>query len=114
MRLYVPEIGDQLWLSQDWKFWLHEERRNESLLKIIVPGYTKKHWSEPSTDHACVIPAGTELIVARVYIRNGARDFSSLTFRIGYCEHKVWRKKRFWAKLSDVNRIQFLVQVAGK
>lgn len=113
MRFYVPEIGDTLWLAEDWSFPLYEERRNDTLLSVIVPNYKEtkfRNWRERRFNeaHSCVMPAGTELIVARVYIRNGASDYSSLTFRIGHCEHKAWRKKRFWAKLSDVNRIEFV------
>src|SRR5271166_2357082 len=112
MRLYVPEIGDKLLLSDDWSFPLHDEYRNSSLLSLIVPNYEEvqhRNWQARRFDetYTCVMPAGTELIVARIYIRNGASNYSSLTFRIGACEHKAWRKKRFWAKLRDVNQIEF-------
>jgi hypothetical protein len=51
------------------------------------------------------LPARTQLIVDRIYIKKGAPDFDSITFRIGECPNKAFRKKRFWVKLRDANRI---------
>jgi hypothetical protein len=31
MKFYVPEIGDDIVLTEDWKFTLFPERRNEDL-----------------------------------------------------------------------------------
>jgi len=120
MRLFVPDIGSSLWLEENWNFPLYDEWRNEKFLAVVVPDFkehrTNEKWKTPGgghygwygkLNHSITIPAGTELIVARVYIRNGAENYSSLTFRIGHCEHKTWRKKRFWAKLQDCNRIEF-------
>lgn len=68
------------------------------------------------------IPKDTLLQVDRIYIRKGSSDYSSITFyakNLGEIESKVsaWssrptkkiKKKalRFWAKLSDCNRITF-------
>lgn len=58
------------------------------------------------------IPAGSVLKFDRYYIRQGANDFDSVTFRLEKPEGR--RKKgdpepvsgRFWAKLRDVNRIE--------
>lgn len=44
--------------------------------------------------------AGTILEVDRIYIRKGAADFSSVTFKI-----RGDKVVRFWAKLNDVNKI---------
>jgi len=49
------------------------------------------------------LPAGTELIVDRIYIRKGKSDYSSITFRAKIGE----KSQRFWAKLDDCNRIEF-------
>ena len=49
--------------------------------------------------------AGTALTVDRIYIRKGAKDYSSVTFKT-----KVnGRVIRFFARLSDVNKIEFEV-----
>lgn len=103
MKLYVPEIGDQICLTNDWTFDLYEEYRNESLFKKMDPtvkcryGYTEN--KKPVT-----IPKGTLLKIDRIYIRKGISEYSSLTFYVGSGE---WKGARFWAKLSDVNNIEF-------
>jgi hypothetical protein len=64
------------------------------------------------------LPKDTELTVDRVYIRKGASEFSSLTFFIGHSPMKEllpvkkggrWPSgpRRFFARLSDVNKIEF-------
>lgn len=60
-KLYIPDIGDQIILAEDWKFELHPETRN--------------------------------------------RDLG--TFFGHYYKSKKVKKKalRFWAKLSDCNKI---------
>lgn len=62
------------------------------------------------------LPAGTELTVDRVYIRKGAGDYSSLSFYIADTPLMALKpagkggfkkgRRRFWAKLADVNRIE--------
>ena len=58
------------------------------------------------------IPAGAELTVDRVYIRKGAKDYSSLSFfltdatpfgdRLAPVTARGFKRAhRFWAKLSD-------------
>lgn len=44
----------------------------------------------------------TILKVDRVYIRKGAKDFSSLTF---FIKSGPYKGARFWAKLNEVNQI---------
>ncbi len=45
------------------------------------------------------LPAGTVLMVDRIYIRQGREDWSSVTFKVP--------KGRFWAKLDEVNNMEF-------
>jgi hypothetical protein len=64
-----------------------------------------------------VLPKGTVLAVDRIYIRKGVSDYSSISFwtkGLGECEIKnrwssktKWKSQRFWAKLSDCNKIEF-------
>lgn len=58
------------------------------------------------------LPAGTVLVVDRIYVRKGSKDFDfdSVTFRIKECpagdlmsRRPKYRAIRFWAKLEDVN-----------
>jgi len=52
------------------------------------------------------LKAGQALSIDRVYIRRGASDFSSITFNyLG--APKGSGRVRFWAKLADVNMIEF-------
>jgi hypothetical protein len=180
MKLYVPEIGDHLRLTEDWHFTLYGERRNESLAKLfgyfrygfdrLIPdskiepepernytinypetgsryysrsyqereaankkaedespsyqAYLKayKKWKDRAENLAVksvdvFLPKGTVLAVDRIYIRKGVSDYSSISFwakGLGECEIKKrwssktkWKSQRFWAKLSDCNKIEF-------
>lgn len=65
------------------------------------------------------LPSKTKLRVDRIYIRKGQDAFSSLSFLIMSCPLKhltaskdggtfpKYQKRRFWAKLDDVNSIEF-------
>jgi hypothetical protein len=64
------------------------------------------------------LPKGTELIVDRIYIRKGASDYSSITFRTNslgsfdvpnssYRKSKTKKSLRFWVKLQECNTIVF-------
>ena len=80
MKFYIPEIGDEIRLLTDWTFNLHNESRNESLDKFLMVGFPPRSWNnDPPVP--VTIPAGTILIIDRVYIRKGQGDFSSITFR---------------------------------
>lgn len=51
---------------------------------------------------------GTVLIVDRIYIRKGASGWSSISFFVNEVVHNNKKGKlRFWAKLDDVNNINF-------
>lgn len=64
------------------------------------------------------LPAGTVLAVDRIYIRKGNGDYSSLTFYVKSTSLEALQpstlkargfkggRKRFWAKLADVNTIE--------
>lgn len=62
---------------------------------------------EYDTPWTITLPKGSILRVDRIYIRKGASDFSSITFYL--LEHPTitGKKPRFWAKLSDVNNIEY-------
>ena len=117
MRLFVPACGDRIQLSKDWHFDLYFESRNNALLEkagvnLRGMGWRERQHSEENRNLRCVayvLPAGTILEVDRVYIRTFSKnaetkddDYDSLTFRILGSD-----KARFWAKLADVNTIEF-------
>ena len=62
-----------------------------------------------------MLPRGTRLKVARIYVRHGAGDFDSITFTINKHPTDKKLKARFWCKLNDANKIEFfLVDGKGK
>jgi hypothetical protein len=63
-----------------------------SVKKNLIPKMPKKQ---------DILPIDTVLRIDRIYIRNGASDFDSISF---YAEiPKIKSKPRFWAKLVDIN-----------
>jgi hypothetical protein len=117
MKLFVPEIGTRLKLTADWTFSLYDESRNVPMHEF----QTGKKWTwdyrRNDPPIPVTLPAGAVLIVDRIYIRNGASDFSSLTFRALLSKDKKSFKApfgkagvRFWAKLAEVNTIEYDIE----
>ena len=131
MKFNIPELGTKITLAEDWSFPLHHEYRNSTLLEIIGQPYS---WSRQDNVSTLVtLPKGTLLTVDRIYIRKGAKEFSSLTFlmpkrktdkktvtrtavalggpnhleRTDYQVVMPGRAVRFWVKLADANAMQF-------
>lgn len=130
MKLFIPELGTRVVLQLDWHLTIHDESRNQSVYDALaeaagveptMAGTSRwRAWNGP--DMALILPAGTVLTLDRIYIRKGQEDFSSLTFTIENTTHPLleglfllpnWdgtkftrRKRRFWAKLADVNRME--------
>jgi len=109
--------------SVDWRSKEKEAEKNcpEYLqyLKDYDIWYGKCALAE-NKDLIVTIPVGTILKVDRIYIRKGAKDYSSITFFANmpaveslrtknYKKTKKEKKKavRFWAKLSVCNEIEF-------
>jgi hypothetical protein len=122
MKLYIPEIGDSIKLIADWTFDLFNEDRNGTLMERLKdPRRTIASWHADYGSLPATIPAGAVLKIDRVYIRKGSKDFSSVTFlwkgeRLpahietysdGYTAKIPAIPVRFWAKLVDVNNIEF-------
>ncbi len=119
MEFYVPSIGDELWLSRDWKFTLYKETRNQKFfhehLELVEP--YEGRFIDLDDDHPAVIlrntytaygavitlPTGTQLVVDRIYIRKGKSQYDSITFKLK--DHPKGLEGRFWVKLEDANTI---------
>lgn len=140
MKLFVPELGTKLELTTKWQFPLYPENRNETLAKVL--GYDLKYlghveyegefdwlkhhiWikdgEEDTTTIPVELPKGTVLTVDRIYIRKGAKNFSSISFFIKGMEKVTTKAKyhfhnpqarpvRFWARLDDCNNINFKIK----
>lgn len=152
MKMYIPEIGDKIRLTEDWSFRLFSESRNDALFKLLnikergpfiafkgknfyfqcrkLEGLgTRCEWFASDGDMLASYPAAKQAVlhkqhkqedpgtlvtlkvgqvlgIDRIYIRKGAKDYSSVTFNyIG--APKGSGRIRFWAKLDDVNNIIF-------
>lgn len=121
MKVFVPTIGSELVLSKACPVTIYSEQRNSAFLKAMGIKMDNSHISTRHENltvenqslvdkyHANIslkavsitIPAGTILKVNRIYVRQGAEDFDSMTF---FCVGGMnFPKGRFWLKLSDVN-----------
>lgn len=99
MKMYIPELGDKIKLNKDWIFDLYQEYRNQSLFKHFGISYDNSYQNHGKLIQQVTILKDEVLKVDRVYIRKGSEEYSSISF--------LWNKKRFWAKLHDVNNIEF-------
>ena len=120
MRLFIPTIGTQIILDQDWTFHLHDEYRNEAVrtqLGLPMGQRWQRYAGEEAPPDEVTLPRGTLLQVDRIYIRKGVSGFDSMTFLIRDCPDARLRSRkkggqahgkvlRFWAKLDDVNRVE--------
>ncbi len=121
MKLYIPEIGDEIRLLSDWTFDLYNEDRNSTMMEKVNDQRRMRAWGDDYGSIPCTVPAGVVLKIDRIYIRKGNKDYSSITFlwkgealpaKIKtYSDGSTGRIPRqpirFWAKLSDVNNIEF-------
>jgi hypothetical protein len=131
MKLYIPEIGSSIRLIADWTFDLYNESRNSTLMEF-TDDPREESWRDKNPPLPCTIPAGSVLKIDRIYIRKGKGEYSSITFlwtgmrtdprkkkrfavaigltppvRTDYEVKIPARPVRFWAKLDDVNKIEF-------
>jgi len=108
IKFSIPPLGTKIRLAEAWKFPLYGEHRNDKLVRVLFPGKAPENewrYKYPvDVIGQAFLPPGTELAVARIYIRQGLKGFDSVTFRITGGDKK-FKGCRFWAKLADVNRI---------
>jgi hypothetical protein len=112
MKMYVPACGDFITLKKDWAFKLYHEGRNDKLWEQETGEDFYRHWREPTPPPIEVkIKKGTLLEIDRVYIRQHAKIATSDEDNYDSLSFKKYDEKgktiRFWAKLSDVNTIEF-------
>lgn len=103
-KLFIPPLTTALTLAETWTFNLYGEYRNSSMFKFL-------EIEEPRRDEdriAVAIPARSIMNVKRIYIRQGSKDFDSVTFVLTHWAGEKIKGKgtvKFWAKLLDVNNI---------
>lgn len=122
MKIFIPELKTELRLTQSWTFTLVHEYRNKRIWEIVKGHVAGCHYydgkcgdfntsSSPDTV-SVTFPADTVFSIDRIYIRQGARTFSSVTmvlkstsdprFLSGKKSIKC-ENVRFWASLIDFN-----------
>ena len=119
-NLFIPPLGSEITLAQDWTFELYRESRNYTLTSHLKLKWPEADYYEQRNQHQTVtIPSGEKLKIDRIYIRKGQGDFDSVTFfwkgkalpsfvetyRDGSIGKVPKQAVRFWAKLEDVNKI---------
>jgi hypothetical protein len=114
---FIPPLGTRLRLLRDWEFPLHREYRNSDAWELLVGDQEKmwngvSGWGQQPPPFIVSLPQATILNVERIFIRSGAKDFDSVTFRVMDSPNKAIAPKkvggrggkcRFWVKLDDVN-----------
>lgn len=117
-KMYIPSVADAITLTADWEFTCYIERKNIKFLSKMRPELGELTYSygvRNLQSALVVIPKGSVLRVARIYIRNGKKDFDSLTFTVAIpTAKKPFKPGRFWAKLADVNEIEFVKGELGE
>lgn len=101
-KLFIPPLGTELKLADDWAFDLYLEGRNSGLIRALKVDFDRGRVSMFSNlSKKVTLPADTVLTVRSYFVRQGGRGKDSVTFsaKVGDKSH------RFWARLDDVNRI---------
>lgn len=105
-QMFIPPLGSVIKLSKPWVFTLHREHRNWSLFEHFKfpTGY-----NDPN-NQIVTLPFGAELKIDRIYIKKSAPSYNSVTFSWMKESIPLKRNLRFWAKLDEVNKIEFIIK----
>jgi hypothetical protein len=127
MQFFIPEISTQIKLTESWIFRLYTEYRNNSIFEALgdnvknlkeieIPSLKNNFYTFHQKCYEMFLQIGTVLTIKRVYVRQGQKDYSSVTFNLNdtthpfLIRHKLKNKKKicgtFWVKLCDANNIQ--------
>lgn len=110
MKIFIPDIGTNLTLKENWEFILYHEEKNANLFDKLGLGEVELYWEweknkKPPSHPLVILPKTTILTVERVYIKKNKSDYSSIAFKILDSPNKVLKKLHFFAKLKDVNNM---------
>lgn len=104
MKILIPKLGDTLKLSKNVTLSVKQERRNSDFLKKYLDKNPKTKQIENNV-YEVSLKRGTELVVDRIYIRQQAESFDSITFRIPKDKGEI--SGRFFVSLDDAHKIEF-------
>lgn len=109
MKMFIPPLNCKLRLLEDWEFDLMCEQRNRTLwdLKTDLPPMSSIYQSaRVGLFHPVKLVRGDELIIRRIFIRQGYEGYNSVTMS-GRVQHLgVIRSVRFWVLLDDFNTME--------
>lgn len=103
MKVFIPQVGDKVVLTENWTCKVPSEHRNASIFEAF--GIARSSNVE-DTAITITIPKGTVLKFDRFYIRKPASNFDSVTFVVVDSPLEDIKKARFWVKLSEANKIE--------
>lgn len=102
MKVFIPPLGTRLVLTADWHFDLPADHINRIMMRIM-------HRNKPSSyfDQAVVggnmLPAGTELIVRTIDVRQGQQGHERIGFSVKLANMPA---TRFIVRGADANKIE--------
>jgi len=109
MKLFIPPLGTKLRLTKSWPFSLLCEERNRSLWNLSTGRAAMENipllHRRGQAQLVCLQP-DDELIVDRIFIRDGSKNFDSVTFKGTVKFHGVYHRVRFWVPLMYANSIE--------
>jgi hypothetical protein len=109
MQLFIPTIGTKLKLEAEWSFTIIAAGRNDSLLRAAGLGAIANHgvMYKDKTVGKVTLPKDTVLTVDRIYIRQGKKDYDSITFVVRDSPQFGNKRARFFVRLSEVNGMEY-------
>lgn len=104
-KFNVPTIGQTFILKNQTSLSIYNDYRNEKLIALdeTLSEAKKTHKLYGSLLGTYEFKEGTEFKIARIYIRNGASEFDSITLTAKINKKSV----RFWIKLYEFNTIEY-------
>lgn len=102
MRLFIPVVGTRLRLLESKTVSIKNTGQNQRFFDALTNEYS----TPPSDTIQLTLPKGAELIVDRVYVRQGdGAEFNSLTFKIDKKPDVGLPKGRFFLPVDVVNSL---------
>lgn len=108
-KVWIPRCGDGIRLTASWTASLTNEYRNRKMITAITGKDLLANGPRGTRAQPCcsvTLDAGTELVFDRVYIRQGADSYASVTFIVKDTADGKLVGERFWVTVDDANRIE--------
>lgn len=102
-KVFIPQVGDKIELSQNWNCKISNERRNSSVFDSLGVDVSQQGGSNIDI----TFPKGTIFKVTRLYVRAPASSYDSLTLAVVSSPIKKLAKAKFWVKIMDANNMEF-------